>query len=531
LWGKTDITVDVIVDGVSEKFTVRPEPGDTISDAIKKAGLFLSMPCGGEGRCGKCLVMTKGGFPPVGAVERRLLERAPASPAGYETRIACLCGASGGDVLIPGGRRKISVADIAGDMPQYDGGEDKAYGIAADIGTTTISTLLFSFTSREAVASAHEMNRQGSFGADILSRIDHSNRNGVDGLRRCVTSQLDGMMSCLIREAGIGAALVTRLVIAGNTTMLHFLMGLDPRGIGAAPFTPESLFGDELPASGLFPFLENAAMYLPPSISAYIGADITSGILSTNITAAGGAKLLIDVGTNGEMALFAGSRLLCCATAAGPAFEGAAISMGMPAVSGAVSKIISGGATISCVTIDDAPPSGICGSGMISAVDMMLRAGVLDGGGRIMESGHEFTELVSRSNGEVSFALGDSGVSLTQRDIRNIQLVKASIAAGARILLKEAGICVGDVEALYLSGGFGSTIDPAEAAGIGLIPEELKERTVAVGNTALAGAAKLLFSRSLRNRMTDITSMASEISLSHSADFMEEYVERMPFWE
>jgi uncharacterized 2Fe-2S/4Fe-4S cluster protein (DUF4445 family) len=422
------------------------------------------------------------------------------------------------------------VAGVSDERLVYDGA-DGGYGAAIDIGTTTVSALLFSFDTGETVSSAHEMNRQAVYGADVLSRIDCSNREGVGELSRCLLSQVNGMLSKLISDAGVDADDVRRVVAAGNTTMLHFLTGLDPRGIGAAPFVPVSLFGDERAAGELFPMFRGAELYLPPSVSAYIGADITCGILAAGFAEKSGARLLIDVGTNGEMALRSGSRITCCSTAAGPAFEGASISMGMPAVSGAVCGVSNRGSVISCRTVDGARPTGVCGSGMISAVRLMLEAGVLDGSGRILERPHGFERLVVKNDGELSFVLGDSGVFLTQRDIRNIQLAKASIAAGALVLLKNAGITPDTVETLYLSGGFGSTIDPREAAAIGLIPNELAGRASASGNTSLSGAAKTLFSRAERRRAAEIASSAEEIQLSSSAEFMEEYVERMPFYE
>jgi uncharacterized 2Fe-2S/4Fe-4S cluster protein (DUF4445 family) len=433
-------------------------------------------------------------------------------------------------VLIPSAAGRVSVAGVSGERLVYDG-SGGGYGAAIDIGTTTVSALLFSFDSGEAVSSAHEMNRQAVYGADVLSRIDCANREGVGELSRCLVAQLNGMLLRLISDAGVDAGRVRRVVAAGNTTMLHFLAGLDPKGIGVSPFIPMSLFGDERDAGALFPELRGAELYLPPSVSAYVGADITCGMLAVGMTEKNGASLLIDVGTNGEMALCSGSRITCCSTAAGPAFEGASISMGMPAVSGAVCSVSNDGCVISCRAIDDARPSGICGSGMISAVRLMLETGVLDGSGRILERPRDFERFVVKHDGELSFMLGDSGVSLTQRDIRNIQLAKASIAAGALVLLKNAGITTDAVETLYLSGGFGSTIDPAEAAAIGLIPPELAGRTAASGNTSLSGAAKMLFSRAARRRAAEIASAAAEISLSASAEFMEEYIERMPFYE
>ena len=515
----------------TKKITLETREGETIADAARRAGIFLPMPCGGRGRCGKCAVMTKGTFPTPTETESRLLGRVPSS--GYVTRLACLCTASDGEIIIPQGGRKVSVAGMTADLPPYDGDEHDSFGVAADIGTTTVSALLFSFREGNIVSSSHEMNRQANFGADVLSRIDYSNNHGGDELTRTITSQLDGMIRGMIADAGINSCCVTRIVVTGNTTMLHFLTGLDPRGIGVAPFIPESMFGIEMPVSKILAGFENAILYIPPSISAYVGADITCGVLSTGMTDGASTRMLIDVGTNGEMALYAGGRLICCSTAAGPAFEGASISMGMPAVSGAISRVDSdaGDGRVVYTTIDEAPPAGICGSGMISAIDMMLNEGVLDGGGRLVESGHRFMRLVTRTGDETAFVLEDSGVSLTQRDIRNIQLAKASIAAGASVLMRASGIGPGDLESLCLSGGFGSAIDPAGAAGIGLIPAELINHTIASGNTALSGASQLLFSSSLRKKAEAIASTAEEIPLSSSAEFMEEYVEKMAFRE
>jgi uncharacterized 2Fe-2S/4Fe-4S cluster protein (DUF4445 family) len=501
----------------------------TIAEAARGAGAFLPMPCGGRGRCGKCAVLVKGDFPPVSAAEAKLLKAAAIAPVdGYDARIACLCGTGEGDVIVPGGGRDVSTADFSGDVPVYDGEGTGLYGAAIDVGTTTISAVLFPFDGG-AASAIHEMNRQAVYGADVLSRIDHSDKNGVGELRDCLTAQLNGMISRLTAGAGIDPSRVERVVAVGNTTMMHYLTGLDPGGIGTAPFTPESLFGEEMAAAEIFPGIRNAVLYIPPSVSAYIGSDITCGVLATGMTEGSSAQLLVDVGTNGEMALYADSRIICCATAAGPAFEGASIAMGMPAVSGAISRVSENGGEIAVAVINGAAPAGICGSGMISAVNLMLNAGALDGGGRILRSGHPYERLVTPRGGEMSFDIGGSGVFLTQKDIRNIQLAKASIAAGISVLLKKGGVGPCDIKTLHLSGGFGSTIDPSDAAGIGLIPPESPPRTATGGNTALAGAARLLFSRSLRLKITEITSMASEISLSSSAEFMEEYVERMPF--
>ncbi|MDR1650542.1 MAG: ASKHA domain-containing protein [Synergistaceae bacterium] len=520
----------VTVRGVGKTVTVETAPGETAASAVKSAGVFFQMPCGGRGRCGKCAVLVKGECGGLSEQEAALLSRSrmAGEHADGLARIACLCRVTGDcEIFVPSPGR-VFVPGAVGVRAEYDGPAEGSCGVCADIGTTTVSSLLFSFETGGLLASSHRMNSQAAYGADVLSRIEYSNRGGLEALRESIVRQLGEMFGEMLLESGRRASEVGRVVVTGNTTMLHFLTGLDPRGIGAAPFTPQSLFGCERPAGEIFPDLERASLFLPPSISAYVGADVTCGILSTDLTRDGRPRLLIDAGTNGETALWDGGRILCCSAAAGPAFEGAEIEMGMPAFPGAVRHVKTLDGAVKCETIDGAPPAGVCGSGMISALDMMLKEGIMDGGGRILDSGHPFTDLVFDLPGVRAFMLG-GGVYLTQKDIRNIQLVKASIAAGVNVLIAKAGMTPGSLERLYLSGGFGSTMDPGEASRVGLFPRELAGRAEAAGNTALAGASQLLFSRAAREKLSGITELAEEIPLSGNADFMDEYVKQMLF--
>jgi uncharacterized 2Fe-2S/4Fe-4S cluster protein (DUF4445 family) len=520
---------------------VEAEAGELLGDVIKRSQAAFSMPCGGRHTCGKCAVLVKGSFSPISGEEEKLLSSwTESAPDGYQRRMACLCRVNGeGEARLPHFYQAWQACQVDGgalkrlEHLKYEGDEANSLGRAMDIGTTSISAVLFGFEKGEALAAAHEVNRQAVYGADVLSRIAHSMRHGPDGPHKCITDQLNGMVSALLQRSGAADGDVSRVVAAGNTTMLHFLTGLDPRGIGTAPFTPQSLFGESRPAGDIFPApaLRNAELYLPPGVSAYVGADITCGMLATELARAGERRLLVDVGTNGEMALFSGGRITCCATAAGPAFEGAQISMGMAALPGAVYKIVPRNGALHCLTIGGGRPTGICGTGLVSAVNLMLKMGALDGGGAIMTE-HDLAGLVEPVDGQPAFWLGGSGVYLTQKDIRSIQLAKASIAAGIETLLSQAGqgkLAVGGVDALFLSGGFGSSMDPKEASGIGLFPPSMLEKAKAAGNTSLEGAALVLFSPSARARLTDLVSISSEISLSASQFFMEEYVKQMRF--
>ncbi|MCL1795476.1 MAG: ASKHA domain-containing protein [Clostridia bacterium] len=495
--------------------------GTPISEALSLAGANLSMPCGGRGRCGKCICWVSGAVSAVSAEEGALLSAVPREEPPeprFTRRLACYCRVSGDcTVALPVEGRASVLFDADGELPRYDGEGTDTLGIAADIGTTTVALRLYSLRDGALLASLGEINRQCAFGADVLSRIDFGNGNGTERLCRAISEQLTEMVLAALDGAKVSVDRVERAVVLGNTTMLHFAAGLDPRGIGVSPFIPESLFGDIRPAGGLIACLPDAAeLYVPRCISAYLGADITAGIHAGGLARRAGRTLLIDVGTNGEMALSSDGKLLGCATAAGPAFEGAQIEMGMAALPGAIcgARVTDGG--IVCDTIGGAPARGLCGTGLISAVHAMRKIGAIDESGALAED-------------RDAYPLGETGVYLTARDIRQVQLAKAAIAAGVETLMREAG--VGDVDEVLLAGGFGSMIDPADAAGIGLIPRRFVPKTRAVGNIALHGASQMLFSLRARREAEREAAAVTEVPLATNATFMDRYIEQMMFPE
>lgn len=464
-----------------------------------------------------------GGVEALGDKERTLLARlslsAPPAP-GFALRLACLCKVEGPCQVYLPHNEAVVLEKGDGEMPAYDGGQADALGFAVDIGTTTVALRLYDLPRGEVLASRSALNAQGAFGADVLSRIAHADKNGHQTLHRPLVGQLDGMMREALAEANRPAAQVERLVITGNTTMLHFAAGLDPHGIGIFPFTPETYFGSEQPASTLFPFLPaQATLYFPRCISAYVGADMVCGLLACGFDGGGDDRLLIDVGTNGEMALMSQGRLLCCATAAGPAFEGAQISMGMTAANGAIRRVAWQDGQMQYETIGEGPARGICGTGLIGAIRSMLACGALD-----------ITGLLADEDAE-DFAIADSGVTISGKDIREVQLAKAAIAAGTDALLEAAGLSEQAVAEVLLAGGFGSTIDPEDAAGIGLISAAFVRKTRAVGNVALSGAAMMLMSKACRAAASALAERAEEVPLATNGYFMDRYMEQMMFPE
>lgn len=302
-------------------------------------------------------------------------------------------------------------------------------------------------------------------------------------------------------------------VIAGNTTMLHLLTGLDPSGIAHAPFTPQSLFGTEYSAQQLglcFP----ASVYLTPCISAYVGGDITAGMAGCSLDECDSSILFADIGTNGEMALSVDGVMTCCSTAAGPAFEGAHITHGTGSIPGAIDRVWLDDGKVCFSTIGGEAPSGICGSGLIDAVAVLLETEQLDETGFLEED----------------FLLDSaSGICITQSDIREIQLAKSAVAAGLQCLVSRAGLQMEKVGQLLVAGGFGTHLNPVSATAIGLLPKQLSGRITAVGNASGFGASAALLNTQMKDRLENIAKCCQYIELSGDEEFQNLFVENMMF--
>ncbi|MBQ3108167.1 MAG: DUF4445 domain-containing protein [Clostridia bacterium] len=486
--------------------------GDSLLDALQKAGVDISFPCAGNHTCGKCRVLAEGVLSAMEEGEKKLLADAPKG-----TRLACFVQIMGDCSVILAekakGERIASdfTADDTALEPIYDGG----YGAAFDIGTTTVVGYLFRADSKEPIAVKGGMNRQQAYGADVLSRIVHCNENGVETLRDAIRGQITEILAELCVAAGIAHEEMRGIVITGNTTMMHILAGLPPKSLALAPFTPLSLF-DQWTDLSLEGF-EGLKAYIPRCISSYVGADITCSILASGIAQKSENILLVDIGTNGEMALQTPTRMVCCSTAAGPAFEGAGISAGSSAKAGAINTVAYRDGKIRYTTIDDAPAKSLCGSGLIDAIAAFLDAGLISVSGRIAK---EYGGALP---------IGDSGISLTQSDIRQLQLAKAAIRAGMDTLLHTCGIEYEDLSRIIFCGGFGSFIDPHSAANIGLIEAQFADRTIAIGNAAGTGAGQILQSRAQFEEARKIAEAAETVELSADAYFSKRYIDCMAF--
>jgi uncharacterized 2Fe-2S/4Fe-4S cluster protein (DUF4445 family) len=433
----------------------------------------------------------------------------------------------------------------------FEAGDTSAqcYGVAFDIGTTTMAASLLDLHQGRELAVTSQLNAQVSMGDDVLSRIKHasSGTQGLEELSQCVKGVMGEMIADLCAQADIAAQHIYELSIAGNTTMQHLLCAIDPSPLGEMPFVPAHARGLMLPASTLgIPINARGMVHVFPAIGGFVGGDTVAGILATDLSEQAGPVLMIDIGTNGEIVLAKDGAFWAASTAAGPAFEGARISCGMRATSGAVEKVVFD-EELRYNVIGNVPAQGICGSALIDLAAELLRLGMVTSTGQLLGPNELPASLpaafkqriVQGENGPAEFVIApaDSAhsgmpVTLTQRDIRELQLAVGAIRAGITIMLKQAGIAVQDLERVLIAGGFGSFIRRANAQRIGLLPTDIEHHRINyVGNTSLAGAKWALLSTSARQHAEALARKTRHLELSLNTDFQMEFAEAMIFPE
>jgi len=479
--------------------TVRivPQSGESLLNGLRRKGVFVTAPCGGKGICGKCTVEVEG----VGWVKA--------------------CG------FYPDKEIRVTVPEVSPMLiltesfwpdpePPFDPfppGAQQDLGLAIDLGTTTVVVFLEDIQYHRNLGVRSFPNPQQAYGADVISRIHYAAEH-PHGTRKLQNSILEsiaeaGLLMC--QELGADPDRVGRIVIAGNTTMQHLVKGTNPKSLATFPFRPVFLEEQQIP--GLFSGFKQAHVELIPSLASYIGADIVAGFAAVSLQANPGWNLFLDIGTNGEIVLWNKDRILTCATAAGPAFEGARISCGMPGIEGAIRTVNSDG---SYETIGSKPPAGLCGSGLVDAVALLLNNGTIDATGYLPAD----APIVS---------VNSSVVALVPQDIRELQLAKGAIAAGVEILMMEAGIKAEKIARVYLAGGFGYALHDWSTTRIGLIPAKLENRLIRAGNTSGLGARLWLHSEEFRDYTRNIIPRMEYVELSDHPEFNDRFVMNIGF--
>lgn len=553
----------VKVEFIKEERSVEVSEGTTLLEAARIAKVTIEAPCNGVGVCGKCKVKVDSKRSIVSGSSIHSLSKEEET-AGFV--LACEAKVYS-DLRVETQQDYKNEAvkileygtsfDFELDRPVnkvYRQDEDrtytykdeeiisvedkdttsKCYGVVVDIGTTTLVVSLVDSKSGKELASVSALNPQAVHAQDVLSRIKlASDRDGLELMHSELIERLNVMIGSIAKDTGVSKENIYEIVLSGNTCMLHLSCNVNPESIGRYPYTPALKGGVNVKASGIgLGISENGLAYLPPIISSYVGADITSGILASQLHNKKGAVLFVDIGTNGEMVLSVDGRLTAASTAAGPAFEGMNITYGMRAGIGAIEFFnINDDKSIDVKVIGNEKVKGICGSGLLDIVGELAANGLLDKNGRFKEPQDESDPLKERFQnigGKTVFYITDE-VYISQKDVRQVQLAKGAVRAGIEFLLKECNLEAKDVEKVLVAGSFGYHLRAKSLINLGLFPAELEERLEFIGNTSKAGGHAFLVNKSYRSEMEKLVSGVDVIELSRFKDFDRVFVNCLGF--
>lgn len=550
---------------------VEIESGRTILEAVRSAGIKLTSPCGGKGTCGKCLVKLSPDDAPkqLSSAELNLLEKEDIEQ-GY--RLACQTVPERDiGIEIPEESREITlelllkhatikeieepaltaeIRELAESerSPDFNSKKgivwsdegrtaaitpegERKIGVALDIGSTTMVAYAFDILQQKIVSAEAMTNPQRQYGEDIMTRIDFAMKSPEQKklLERVLRNGVSDLIKKLTAKCGVTPADVLRLTFVGNTAMHHFFLGLDVTRLGKVPFQPErkdsiEVMGSDLNLQGL----EKTHVNSPPLIAGYVGADLVADLLATDLAKSDAPTAVIDIGTNAEIALAIEGEIVSCSAAAGPAFEGGNITHGMRATEGAIFKVWSEVGIIKYETIGKVEPMGLCGSGLIDFVSESLRLGLIDSAGTFVPE--NCGEKLAGKHGNARYVLSTSGrreVSVTQGDIRQLQLGKAAIHSGLEIMMDKTKLR--KLDKLLLAGAFGANMSVRNGRFIGMFPEIPLNQIVPVGNAAGTGAIQLLTDRSARRRVEEIVRKTGHLELSSEKDFQKRFIAALDF--
>ncbi|HWR40226.1 MAG TPA: ASKHA domain-containing protein [Patescibacteria group bacterium] len=562
------VPVGTKLPGGASPVTIDVPSGTTLLESARLAGILVESPCNGSGTCGKCRVRVSSASLPH--ITLPAAESCDSGDSANDPEILLACHAQvagSGDIdLQPLDRQdkkalqilshgqKLTVALAPVISKAYDPvalvtsicdkdrvlgsepGDTTAhhYGVVVDIGTTTLVAALIDLKSGQEMASASALNPQSLHAQDVLSRIRFAaEENGLDTLYRDIIDAINTLIAQITQESGVKLSHIYEIVFSGNTCMLHLATGADPASLGKYPYTPLIRGGNVLPARQLgLTAAAFAEVYLPPIISAYVGADITAGILAADLSRLDGTTLFVDIGTNGEMALAVDGQLTVTSTAAGPAFEGMNITHGMRAAPGALEKFqISADGDLEIQTIGHEPATGICGSGLLDIVGELVRCGLVLKNGKLADRLTTTPALADKlvtQAGKPAFAVTDQ-VFLSQKDIRQVQLAKGAVRAGIECLLDAKELSAADVDRVFIAGSFGYHLNPASLVHTGLLPEAFRDKIQFLGNTAKTGGEALLLNRTARHELSQLVQDVEVLELANVDNFDRTFVNCLSF--
>ncbi len=490
---------------------------ESLMDGLIREGFYVSAVCGGKGRCGKCKVKVLQDNVPISAEDKTVFTEQEIAD-GW--RLSCTLYPKY-DIKIEFDLNDEQSFEVVTDYTSQTHSEDikdGEYNIAIDIGTTTIAFQLLK--NGEVCHTVTAINKQRKYGADVISRIKASTEGKSDELKASIETDLRNGITQLVNEYGVTADRIKEIVIAANTTMTHLLMGYDCTTLGQYPFTPVNI--DYINDNAQSLIGTDAKLAILPGISTYVGGDIVSGLYECGFHKSDEVCILIDLGTNGEMAIGNRDKILVTSTAAGPAFEGGNIKWGMGSVDGAVCSVTIENVKAAVQTINNKPPVGICGTGVVEITAELLKEEIVDETGLLSEEYFNNGYPIAKTT-------DGQQIVFTQKDVREIQLAKAAIRAGVETLIHRYRVDKNEISRVYIAGGFGYRLDVQKAIVIGMIPSEFKNRIEAVGNSSLAGAVRCIKSKKSIEDLNSIVNISEEISLSTDGYFSDAYMEAMMF--
>ena len=467
--------------------------GVNLLDALKENGSYPDAPCGGNGTCGKCTLLVNGTqvLACKTVVDRDMTVVLPKS----EIRILqkSFCAEQGID-------------------PLRDG-----YLLAFDIGTTSVVCVLLDGKTGAELAQSSVLNPQVAYGADVITRIQQAVHGKLTQQTQLIRHAMTDLIQAVCDDAGISPHKVGVVSVVGNPAMQQLFLGICPDNLSEVPFAPALTEAKAVSCKEILPICPAAQLLIVPDIAGFIGADTVGCLLATKLYEDDALTLLVDIGTNGEMVLGNRNGMLACATAAGPALEGANIQFGMRAAEGAIDHVWTEDGKILCSVIGDGKAKGICGSGLVDAVAAGLQLGLINKRGRILTDDHVFPLT--------------EGVYLTQEDIRQVQLAKGAIYAGIALLAKQLGVEIEAIQKVQLAGAFGSFLNPENACRIGLLPEALLQKIEIVGNAALSGAKMLACNKKLLPFTRNLVERTGFLELASLPSFPRIFAKAMLFRE
>lgn len=555
----------VKVNFITNNKSVEVEKGTTILEAARKIGVVIESPCNAVGVCGKCKVKVVSGN--LGDIiqdgEHHLSEEEKAEGyvlscqakvmADIDIEVTSKNSNKTLKILNHGYSFDIELDKYINKKYKEDNktyvyageeliGEEEgdttalSYGVVADIGTTTLVASLVNINTGEELYSVSALNPQSIHAQDVLSRIKFaSDKKGLEIMYRGIIKELNSMLEKITKETGVDKKYIYEVIFSGNTCMIHLASNTNPYSLGKYPYTPQIEGGSYLEAKvHNLKISEIGLIYLPPIISAYVGPDITSGVLATRLQDKKGTTLFVDIGTNGEMVIGKDGNLSATSTAAGPAFEGMNITYGMRAQRGAVEYFnVEEDGSIEIKTIENEKAVGICGSGLIDIVGELVANKVIGKNGKFVSKEasdlpEELKKRLVKLEGKTAFEISE-GVFLTQKDVRQVQLAKGAVRSGIEFLIRDKEVEAEKVDKIQIAGSFGYHLRAKSLINIGLLPKEFKGKIKFVGNTSKSGGHAFLVNKNYRAEMEKLVKEIEVVELSKGEDFDKIFIKCLSF--